>query len=72
MLQPPEGIGTQGMAAMNLLGAVTQAIMSFIGPLLVVSGKFQFKEYVYPMAVSIILYTKPPLTVVSHTMFSDW
>jgi hypothetical protein len=72
MLQPPEGIGTQGMAAMNLLGAVTQAIMSFIGPLLVGSGKFQFKEYVYPMAVSIILYTKPPLTVVSHTMFSDW
>ena len=72
MLQPPEGIAIRGTTAMNLVGAVTQAITSFIGPLLVGSGKFQFKEYVYPMAVSIILYTKPPLTVVSHTMFSDW
>jgi hypothetical protein len=71
MLQPPEGIAIQGTTAMNLVGAVTQAITSFIGPLLVGSGKFQFKEYVYPMAVSIILYTKPPLTSLYLTQCSQ-
>lgn len=48
----PEGISIQGMGMVNLIGAVTQAITSFIGPLLVGPGKFQFKEFAYPMAVS--------------------
>lgn len=37
-----KGIGIQGIGTMNLIGAITQAITSFIGPLLVGSGNFQF------------------------------
>jgi len=49
---PPEGVGISGIGMTNLIGGATQAITSFFGPLMVGSGKYQFKEYVYPMAVS--------------------
>ncbi len=56
---------------MNLIGAITQAITSFIGPLLVGSGNFQFKEYVYPMALGNIIGMIGPVLVIALGGIND-
>jgi hypothetical protein len=59
------------LEAMNLIGAVTQAITSFIDHLLVGPGMFQFKEYVYPIAIGYLVGMIGPLLVIAQNGIND-